>query len=48
MPEVIRVKAHLATCEECHGRLSAVYAVLHPTRKRKLFVMKDSLTSDDR
>ena len=48
MPEVIRVKSHLATCEECHGRLSAAHAVLHPTKKRKLFVTKDSLGSDDR
>jgi hypothetical protein len=43
MPEVIRVKAHLATCEECHTRLSVAYAVLHPTRRRKLFAPTEAL-----
>jgi len=38
MPEVIRVKDHLAICAECRTRLSDAYAVLHPTRKRKSFV----------
>jgi hypothetical protein len=46
MPEVIRVGGHLATCEECRTRLSDAYAVLHPTRKRKLFTTEPR-SSDD-
>jgi hypothetical protein len=46
MPEVLRVGAHLETCEECRTRLSDAHSVLHPTRKRKLFTTESGGTDD--
>lgn len=37
MPEVLRVREHLTTCETCQLRLGEADAVLHPIRKRKFF-----------
>jgi hypothetical protein len=35
MAEVIRVKDHLANCQQCRTRLREADAMLHPIRKRK-------------